>query len=52
MPEHFSFIEVRPVCERQQLYSCVANGGLYSESDTGILAMVLKGADVTEVFIP
>ena len=52
MQDHFNSIEVRPDCERQQLYSCVANGGLYSESDIGMLAMVLKGADITEVFSP
>ena len=50
--DHFDTISVRPDCERQQLYSCVANGGLYNEADIKILAMVLKGADVTEVFSP
>ena len=29
--DHFDTISVRPDCERQQLYSCVANGGLYNE---------------------
>ena len=52
MQHHFNYIEVRPDCERQQLYSCVANGRHYSESDIGLLAMVLEGADITEVFSP
>ena len=43
---------MRPDCERQQLHWCVANGRLYSEADIGILAMVLKGVDITEVFSP
>ena len=52
MQELFNSIEGRPDCERQRLYSCAANGGLYCESDIGIFAMVLKGADITEVFSP
>ena len=37
---------------RQQLYSCVANGKLYRESEIEILAAVLKGTDITEVYSP
>ena len=33
MRDHFDAITVRPGCERRQLYSCVANGGLYNEAD-------------------
>ena len=35
-----------------QLHSCVANGKLYCESDMAILASVLKGVDITEVYSP
>ena len=52
MQNHLISIEVRPDCKRQQLYTGVANGGLYSESDIGILAMLQKGADITGVFSP
>ena len=45
-------IGVRPDSEQQQLYSCVANGGLYNGSDVWVLAMVLHGAGITEVFNP
>ena len=48
----FRSIEVRPDCEQQQLYSCVANGGLYNESDIHVLGMVLQGVDITEIFSP
>ena len=50
--DHLGSIPVCPDCERQQLYSCAANGGLYNEADIKILAMVLNGADITEVFSP
>ena len=43
---------MRPDSGRQQLYSCVANAGLHREVDIEILAMVLNGADITEVFSP
>ena len=33
LDDHFGSIGVRPDCEQQQLYSCVANGGLYIASD-------------------
>ena len=52
MRDHFEGIEVRPDCQRQQLYSCVANGKLYNDADIAILSSVLKGADITEVFSP
>ena len=52
MQDHFNSIEVRPGCERQQLYSYAANGGIDGDSEIGILAMVLRGADITEEFSP
>ena len=52
LDDHFGSIGVRPDSEQQQLYSCVANVGLYSESDVRVLAVVLKGVDITEVFSP
>ena len=45
-------IGVRPDWEQQQLYSCLANGAFYNQSDVRVLAMVLKGFDFTEVFSP
>ena len=33
LDDDFGSIGVRPDCEKQQLYSCMANGGLYNESD-------------------
>ena len=50
--DNFGSIGVRPDCERQHLYSCVSNSGLYNESDIRVLAMVLKGVDITEIFSP
>ena len=36
----------------QQVYSCVANGKLYNDSEIAILAAVVKGVDITEIFSP
>ena len=36
----------------QQMYSCVANGKYYKESDVAVLAAVLKGVDITEICGP
>ena len=36
LQDHFDAITVRPDRERQQLYLCVANGGLYNEADIRI----------------
>ena len=52
MQEHFNTIDVELDDGRQQLYSCVANGKLYRESEIEILAAVLKGTDITEVYSP
>ena len=52
MRENFDGIGVKPDCEKQQIFSCVANGKLYNENDIAVLAAVLKGVDITEVFSP
>ena len=52
LDDHPGSIGVRPDCEQQQSFSCPAKGGLYNESDVGVLAMVLHAADITEVFSP
>ena len=36
----------------QQMFSCVANGKYYKKSDVAVLAAVLKGVDITEIFSP
>ena len=36
----------------QQMFSCVANGKYYKESDVAVLAAVLKGVVITEIFSP
>ena len=36
----------------QHMFSCVANGKYYKESDVAVLAAVLKGVDITEIFSP
>jgi hypothetical protein len=52
MQEHFKTIDVELDDGRQQLYYCAANGKLYRESEIEILAAVLKGTDITEVYSP
>ena len=51
LDDDFGSIGVRPDREQQQLYSCVANGGLYNESDIRVLAMVLKGIAYIQVMV-
>ena len=34
------------------MFSCAANGKYYKESDVAVLAAVLKGLDLTEIFSP
>ena len=52
MQVHMDSIDVRPDSYPQQIFSCVANGRLYNESDIGVLAAVLKGVDITEIYSP
>ena len=49
MQRHAAGIDVRPDSTAGHMYSCVANGKLYCEHDMAILALVLNGADITEV---
>ena len=50
--QHCKDIDVETDDGRQQLYSCVANGKLYNDHDVHILALVLKGVDITEIYSP
>ena len=50
--QHCKDIDVETDDGRQQLYSCVANGKLYKDHDVHILALVLKGVDITEIYSP
>ena len=52
MWQHGDSIDVRPDSDAGQLHSCVANGELYCDRDMALLAEVLLGADITNVFSP
>ena len=52
MYAYLSGIPVVPDDAPQQMFSCVANGRYYKESDVAVLAAVLKGFDITEIFSP
>ena len=52
MLSHFATVLVRPDCVGQQLHSCVANGKLYNDDEMKLLACMLSGVDITEVYSP
>ena len=49
---HAEGIHVRPDCVGLQLHSCVANGKMYNDDEMRVVACMLSGVDITEVFSP
>ena len=52
MLSYFKAIEVWPDSVEQQAESCVVHGYVHSSSDMKLMAMMLNGVDITEVFGP
>ena len=52
MISHLQSIDVWPDDERQQSMSCVVHGFVHKQDDMKILAMMLNGVDMSEVFSP
>ena len=50
MLNHLKSIDTRPDCIGQQLHACVADGKMYDDDKMRVIACILSGVDITEVF--